>query len=605
MWRKAPVELFTCAALAGLALVPLAPVPAGAASSWSSPIDVSAASDDPSFPQVALNAQGDAVAVWNGEIGLNVVVQAAVRMAGGTWQAPIDISAPSTLDQDPRVAVDAQGNAVAVWRRYNANEYIVQSAARPENGRWRAPVNLSAAGHSAGGAQVAVDPQGNAVAIWQRFKSRNVIAVQSAVRPVGGSWQAPVELSASDQDSSTHPQVAVAANGDAVAVWKNDGVSSFIVKAAARPAGGGWQAPVDISAAGPHAPRTVLGQVFPTVAVDARGDAVAVWDYPPTATTSIVQGAVRTAGTWQPPVNLSAAGQNADAADVAVDPRGNAVAVWGRLVRTTPIGTTSVVQGAVRAAGETWQAPVNISTTSQSAVSPHVAVDPQNNAVAIWSAEQAGTQADSSIVQSAARAAGGTWQAPVDIATAGSPGVDSADVAVDAQGNAVAVWDRYTGRPRYLVEGDGGSIAQTADYAATKPPPVVPSLARMRLSPSTFRAGQTVTAVRPRATQVSYTLNVAASVRFTVQRLGSGRKVAGRCVKPTNNNRRRTRCVRFVRLRGSFTRRRPAGPDRFAFNGDISNRGRLLTPARYRLLATPIAKSRTGAAAYAAFRIVR
>ena len=113
------------------------------------------------------------------------------------------------------------------------------------------------------------------------------------------------------------------------------------------------------------------------------------------------------------------------------------------------------------------------------------------------------------------------------------------------------------------------------------------------------------TAVRPRATQVSYTLNVAASVRFTVQRLGSGRKVAGRCVKPTNNNRRRTRCVRFVRLRGSFTRRRPAGPDRFAFNGDISNRGRLLTPARYRLLATPIAKSRTGAAAYAAFRIVR
>ena len=150
--------------------------------------------------------------------------------------------------------------------------------------------------------------------------------------------------------------------------------------------------------------------MFPTVAVDARGDAVAVWDYPPTATTSIVQGAVRTAGTWQPPVNLSAAGQNADAADVAVDPRGNAVAVWGRLVRTTPIGTTSVVQGAVRAAGETWQAPVNISTTSQTSAIRRSATTPRIT--------------------------------KVDIATAGSPGVDSADVAVDAQGNAVAVWDR-------------------------------------------------------------------------------------------------------------------------------------------------------------------
>ena len=244
MLRKAAVVGFSGAALAGLAGALLAPAPAGASSWWSSPIDLSAPSDDPSIPQVAVNAQGDAVAVWNGEIGVNVVAQAAVRKAGRTWQAPINISAPSTLDLDPRVALDAQGNAVAVWRRYDGNEYIVQSAARPENGRWRAPVNLSAAGHSAGGAQVAVDPQGNAVAIWQRFKSRNVIAVQSAVRPVGGSWQAPVELSASVQDSSTHPQVAVAATGDAVAVWKNDGVSSFIVKAAARPAGG--QAPVEI-----------------------------------------------------------------------------------------------------------------------------------------------------------------------------------------------------------------------------------------------------------------------------------------------------------------------------------------------------------------------
>ena len=591
---------FIVAAFAGVTLALLAPAPAGAASSWFSPTDLSAASEETSSPQVAVDAQGDAIAVWQAEMGTGIVVQAAVRRAGGTWQAPIKISAAGANDM-PQVALDAKGDAVAVWRRFNGTEFIVQGAVRRADARWQAPVNLSAAGHSASSPQVAVDPQGNAVAVWQRFRSRHVIAVQGAVRPVGGSWQAPVELSASDPDSSVHPQVAVAANGDAVAVWKSDGASGFIVKSAARPAGGAWQAPVDISAAGPRTSQAVLGQVFPQVAVDAQGNAVAVWDHP-TATNSIVQGAVRAAGTWQMPVNLSAVGQNAESADVAVDLRGNAVALWGRSIGASSIGTMSMVQAAVRPAGETWQAPVDLSTASQNEVIPRVAVDPQGNAVAIWDVE---TRADSSIVQGAVRAAGGTWQAPADIVTDGSNPLSSPDVAVDARGNAVAVWARSISRPKYLQEGIGGSVVQSADYAATKPPTVASSLAKLRLSPSTFRAGQTVRAVRPRATYVSYTLNVAASVRFTVQRLSAGRKVAARCVKATDSNRTRKSCPRFVRLRGSLTRRRPAGADRFAFNGDISHRGQLLKPGRYRLLATPIANGRSGTPAHAAFRIVR
>ena len=273
-----------------------------------------------------------------------------------------------------------------------------------------------------------------------------------------------------------------------------------------------------LSAAGRSDPQA-LGQVFPQVAVDAEGNAVAVWDHP-TASTSIVQGAARTAGgAWQTPVTHSAAGQNAETADVAVAPRGNAVAVWGR-----SIGTTSMVQGAVRAAGQSWQAPVNLSAVSQDAVIPRVVVDPQGNAVAVWSVDRFSTQASSSIVQGAMRAAGRAWQAPLDIASAGS----IPDIAVDAQGTAVAVWGGDIGRPRYLVEGDGGFVVQSADYRAARPPAVVTSVARLRLSPSSFRAGRTVRAVPPRATRVSYTLSVAASVRFTVQRLSTGRTVGAR-----------------------------------------------------------------------------
>jgi hypothetical protein len=137
------------------------------------------------------------------------------------------------------------------------------------------------------------------------------------------------------------------------------------------------------------------------------------------------------------------------------------------------------------------------------------------------------------------------------------------------------------------------------------PPPPLAAVAGLRLSPGTFRAassGATVRAAVGRtATRASYTLDAPALVRFAVERASPGREVSGRCVKATTRNRRHTRCTLFVRVRGSFTRSRPAGADRFAFTGRVA--GRTLTPGPYRLVATPIAGDRTGSAARAPFRI--
>jgi hypothetical protein len=79
--------------------------------------------------------------------------------------------------------------------------------------------------------------------------------------------------------------------------------------------------------------------------------------------------------------------------------------------------------------------------------------------------------------------------------------------------------------------------------------------------------------------------------------------VSGRCVKPTRSNRTHKRCTRFVAVSGSFTRTRPAGADRFTFTGRMA--GHLLTPGRYRLIATPTANGRTGKASRVSFRIVK
>ena len=129
-----------------------------------------------------------------------------------------------------------------------------------------------------------------------------------------------------------------------------------------------------------------------------------------------------------------------------------------------------------------------------------------------------------------------------------------------------------------------------------------------KLSPTAFAAapnGPAALAARRRfGTKVSYTLNLAASVRFTVVHLQPGRRAKGsRCVKATRHNRRARRCTVPVTIRGSFTLPARAGTNSFRFTGRLG--ARKLTPGSYRLIATPLISAKPGRPASASFRIIR
>lgn len=136
--------------------------------------------------------------------------------------------------------------------------------------------------------------------------------------------------------------------------------------------------------------------------------------------------------------------------------------------------------------------------------------------------------------------------------------------------------------------------------AATMPRVAVSGL---KISPSSFRparSGSSVRAGSSRGATVSYRLNIAGVVRFSVERKTTGRRVGGRCVATTSSNRGRASCVRYVRLSGSFSRTRKAGSDRFRFTGRLS--GRALRASSYRLVASPRANGQRGVTKRAAFR---
>lgn len=151
------------------------------------------------------------------------------------------------------------------------------------------------------------------------------------------------------------------------------------------------------------------------------------------------------------------------------------------------------------------------------------------------------------------------------------------------------------------------TLGEDATFTTTSPPALA-AVSRLRINPSAFPAaarGPSARSTRRRAAgaRVTFRLNVAASVRFTVQRRAAGRRVRGRCVAPSRRNRGARRCVRYARVRGSFGRSGRAGANAFRFTGRMA--GRKLRLGRYRLVATPRIAGGSGRVSRAAFRVVR
>jgi DNA-binding beta-propeller fold protein YncE len=174
----------------------------------------------------------------------------------------------------------------------------------------------------------------------------------------------------------------------------------------------------------------------------------------------------------------------------------------------------------------------------------------------------------------------------------------------------------FTGQTASCNGSAKAHVTQTITVPASVPPLAV--VTKERISPSTFPAatsGASAQAAglaakkrkRTYGAKVTYTLNLAARVRFTVKRRSGGRKVkhAKRttCDRPTKKNAKRKKCTRDVTVKGSFTRTGRAGTNTFRFTGRLN--GKRLPAGRYWLVATPTANGRAGTAARASFRITR
>jgi hypothetical protein len=452
----------------------LAPA-AGAAPAWTPPAELSAPGQTAYEQHVAIDPQGDAVVVWQRWNGTVSVIQAATRPAGGAWSAPVDLSELAFSGQLPRVAIDAEGEAVATWEA-SSSVNAVQVATLAPGGGWSAPVTLSEPGRNSSDPVVAIDPAGDAIVVWSGANGAGTGIAQEATRPAGGTWTAPVKLSAEGQNAEL-PTVAIAPGGAAVVAWSRSNGTNFIVQASGRAPGGAWTAPLSLSKPGGGAGSS-------SVAIDPAGDAVVAWRRW-NGSFEQIQAVRRTgeAGPWSTPVDLTRPEETAYGTVAMLDAAGDATVGWESLY-----GTSRLIAVAESGAGSTvWSGPTVLSGPAPG-FEPTLAVDPRGDAVAAWTERSSGNE----VVRTARREAGSSaWGTPVDLSPSGIEN-KAASIAIDPWGDAVTAWRHWDGAhsivdaatvelPRPPAEpateapapaGSGPSSAVVPPPPVTKRPPV-------------------------------------------------------------------------------------------------------------------------------------
>ena len=350
----------------------------------------------------------------------------------------IDPGTPSP--SSPRIAVDPSGNVMAVWMQSDGNAQSIYANKYTAGAGWGTATLLETSDMPASSPQIVADSMGNFLAVWaQAWKTvngeRDGIYANRYVAGTGWGTAVTVYADTTNGDVSANPpQIAADPNGNAVAVWSvyDWSWNHDSVRASRYVAGTGWSTVSNLST---EAVRSATG---PQVAVDPSGNAIVVWSQASDSNNSVqgVQALRYASGTgWEttPVLIESAAVASANSgvgAQIGFDPRGNAIAVWQQPGQPGIYANRYVV-------GTGWGIPATLAdpgTTSYD-VGVQLAVDKNGNAVAVWNQ-------NGGVLYANRYVAGVGWGTTViaDLGTSDS----SPGIALETTGNAVAVWAQFS-----------------------------------------------------------------------------------------------------------------------------------------------------------------
>ena len=410
-------------------------------------------------PAVAVNARGQTVALWQRYEGDAYRLVGARLAAGGGWTEAERIT-PESPVREQQVVVDRSGNAVALWWGSEGAWTSYGAAA----GGWSAPqaaeVSAQLVMDDAGTAHTLVT-RSNEGLFWRRL-------------PPGGSWSEPVLLQAQGPTSQlfiADQRLAVTRGGAAHAVWLRHFQSSVRsdewdeVWTSRLTPGQGWSAPSAVArVTGAHMFDTTLaavdtGALASYQVVENLGGSRDAWRV-------LAQHAIGN-GPWTAPEAVNEplpprpAVRNASSPVAAADARGTLSLAWAEVTYAPSEPSRYEIRARrFSAAGGGWEHAQLIESKQgylHDLFDLHVAASAAGDAVVLWVEQDAfdfGHRLWASVF-----VPGVGWSAPQALRDARL--MSEPTLAMDGSGNAIAMWSE--------PEGDRTTIWSARLAAVTAP----------------------------------------------------------------------------------------------------------------------------------------
>lgn len=187
--------------------------------SWSAPSIIGRNADAWGIPQIIVDKAGNATAAWVGSDGIKPCLQSSTKLAGHEWPR-----IPDTLIQGPKIAffqlaADDSGNITALWASGYETQLLIQSSTKLFGQGWAITPDILCQTTDVAQMKLAVDGQGNAIALWMSFdQERSIFVTQGSIKLFGHNWTEASTMS-QNVDIMAGLQLILDVDGNATTGW--------------------------------------------------------------------------------------------------------------------------------------------------------------------------------------------------------------------------------------------------------------------------------------------------------------------------------------------------------------------------------------------------
>ncbi len=323
-------------------------------------------------PRIAVNGHGNATVVWRYSDGTRYDIVARNYFPGSGWGSGSNLESIDGDVQYPQVDINNNGHAIAVWAQDDGSSNSIYANVYTPGTGWGSAELIETGDEGAYSPQVRLFPDGDAIAVWYQFEGpvRNIRANMYSTTT---GWGDDELIETDDTGNAMNQMVDIDDAGNAMVVWRQFDGSIYNVMSNRYTAGSGWGTVKTIESGD--------GQVQPPidVAIDNDGNALATWSQYDGTRYDILSNRYTLSEGWGEEEIIDDLDGTSGNNHLKMDAEGNAIAVW----RQYNGGFSSIFANRF-VKGEGWGEAEVLETHIGSVDVPRVSIDPSGDALVVW-----------------------------------------------------------------------------------------------------------------------------------------------------------------------------------------------------------------------------